>query len=57
MAKLELKMVIDGEEAYKFIEVASKIIQNHKEDLTEQEKEEYLKAVDRFSENGIQVKP
>lgn len=50
-------MEVDGEEAYKFMQVASKIIQNHKEDLTEQEKEEYLKAVDCFSEEGIQVKP
>jgi len=56
MAGLSLTIEIDGNEAYKLIETAAKIIQNHKDDLTEQEKDEYKKAVERFSEKGIQVK-
>lgn len=56
MSGLSLKIEVDGDEAYKLIEVAAKIIQNHKSDLTEKEIEDYQKAVDRFSEKGIQVK-
>ena len=56
MSGLSLKIEVDGDEAYRLIEVATKIIQNHKSDLTEKEIEDYQKAVDRFSEKGIQVK-
>lgn len=44
MAGLSLTIEIDGNEAYKLIETAAKIIQNHKDDLTEQEKDEYKKS-------------
>lgn len=56
MPDLKIGLKVDGEEAYRLIEVASEIIQNHKEDLTEQEKAKYQNAVNRFAENGIQVK-
>lgn len=55
MAGLSVELTIDGEEAFKFIEIASAIIKNHKDDLTEQEKEQYQNAVERFSEKGISV--